>query len=68
MFTRDRQSEGMNPIMKIKEGTREIKLPGLIGVGAIGVAEAGTVGNVMSVVVLGSSRMFLAKRNDVQNS
>ena len=54
--------------MKIKEGTREIKLPGLIGVGAIGVAEAGTVGNVMSVVVLGSSRMFLAKINDVQNS
>ena len=68
MFTRDRQSEGMNPILKIKEGTREIKLPGLIGVGAIGVAKAGIVGNVMSVVVLGSSRMFMAKKNDVQNS
>ena len=57
-FTRNRQSQGMSPIIKIKEGTREGKLLEPIGVGATGVAEAGAVGIVMPAAALGSSRSF----------
>ena len=49
----------MNPIIKIKEGTREGKLLEPIGVGATSVAKAGVVGIAMPAAALGSSRMLL---------
>ena len=58
-FPRNIRSKGMNPIMKIKEGTREGKLLAPIGVGATGVAEAGALGIAMPTTTLGSSRMLL---------
>ena len=58
-FTRNRQSQGMSPIIKIKEGTREGKLLEPIGVGATSVAKAGVVGIAMPAATLGSSRMLL---------
>ena len=68
-FTRDRQSEGTNPTVKIKEDARERKLPGgPVGMGATSVAEVRVVGIAMSAAVLDSSGMSVAKKIDVQNS
>ena len=39
-----------------------------MGVRAIGVAEVGAVGTVVFAVVLGSSRIFVAKEINVQNN
>lgn len=55
----------MNSIMKIKEGTRERKFPGPIGVEATGVTEAGVVGIMGPAGNLGPSRMFVATKNDM---
>ena len=54
--------------MKIKEGTREGKLLEPIGVGAIDVAKVGVVGIAMPAATLGSSRMFMAVKNDMQSN
>lgn len=67
-FTRDRQSEGTNLIVRIKEDARERKLPRPIGVRATSVAKVGAVGSTMSAAVLDCSRMSVAKKIDVQNS
>ena len=67
-FTRNRRSKGISPIMKIKEGTREGKLLEPIGVRAKGVAKAGVVGIAMPTATLGSSRMFVAAKNDMQSN
>ena len=68
-FTRERQSEGMNPIVKSKEDARERKLlGGPVGVGATSVAKVRAIGIAMSVVVFGSLRMSVAKKIDVWNS
>ena len=67
-FTRNRRSKGMSPIMKIKEGTREGKLPEPIGVGATCVAKVKAVGIAMLITALGSSRMFVAAKNDMQSN
>ena len=48
--------------MKIKEGMGERKVPRSIGVVATGVVEAGVIGIVVFVAVLGSSRMFVVKK------
>ena len=52
----------MNPIIKIKGGTREKKVPRSIGVGAAGVAKARAVGIAMFAVVLGSLGTSVAKK------
>ena len=67
-FTRNRRSKGMSPIMKIKEDTREGKLLEPIGVGATGVAEVRAVVIAMLITALGSSRMFVAAKNDMQSN
>ena len=67
-FPKNRRSKGMNPIMKIKEGTREGNLLKPIRVGATGVEEAGAVGIAMPIAALGSSRMSVAVKNDMQSN
>ena len=52
----------MNPIIKIKGGTREKKVPRSVGVGAAGVAKARAVGIAMFAVVLGSLGISVAKK------
>ena len=52
----------MNPIIKIKGGTREKKVPRSIGVGAAGVAKARAVGIAMFAIVLGSLGISVAKK------
>ena len=54
--------------MKIKEGTREGNLLKPIRVGATGVEEAGAVGISMPIAALGSSRMSVAVKNDMQSN
>ena len=67
-FTRERQSEGMNPIVKSKEDARERKLPrGPVGIGATSVVEVGAVGIAMSTAVLGFAGMSVAKKIEVRN-
>ena len=43
--------------MRIKEGTRERKVPRAVGTGAIGVVEVRDVGIATSITSLGSSRV-----------
>ena len=54
--------------MKIKEGTREGKLLEPIGVGATCVAEVRAVGIAMLIIALGTSRMFVVAKNDMQSN
>ena len=52
----------MNPIIKIKGGTQEKKVPRSVGMGAVGVAKARAVGIAMFAVVLGSLGISVAKK------
>ena len=65
-FARNRQSEGMDIMMKalIEESTRERKLLGPIGVGATGIAE-GAMGIARPATVLGFLGMSVAAKNDM---
>ena len=69
-FARNRQSEGMDIMMKalIEESTKERKLPGPIGMGAMGIAEEGVVGIARPAIVLGSLGMSVTAKNDVQSN
>ena len=59
----------MNTTVNIREDARERKLPGgSVGIGAIGVAKVRIVGITVFGAVLGSSRMSMVKKIDVQNS
>ena len=54
--------------MRIKEDTRERKVPRSVGVEATGVVEVGVIGIVVSAAVLGSSGIFVAKKIYAQDS
>lgn len=54
--------------MKIKEGTREGKLPGPIGVEFAGMTEARAVGITMPATALGSLGMFMATNNGMKSN